>query len=142
MLLITNVTLVDGRGGDPLSEAAVLVDGDRIEWVGPAASAPPADAEQVDGGGGFLLPGLVDCHVHLGHDGPLDILAQAREDSVPIATLRAAANARAHVAAGTTTVRDCGAAHGVAIELGKAIERGMVPGPRVVASGLLVTMTG
>src|SRR5690348_6656755 len=115
MLVITNVTLVDGRGGDPLPDAAVLVDGDRIEWAGPAASAPGTEAEQLDGGGSFLLPGLVDCHVHLSHDAPLDIFAQAREDSVPIATLRAAANARAHLAAGTTTVRDCGAAGGVAI---------------------------
>jgi imidazolonepropionase-like amidohydrolase len=135
-MLLTNVSLHDGPPG-----AAVLVDGERIAWVGPAAQAPPVE-DVVDCAGLPLLPGLIDCHVHLCHDAPLDIFAQARDDSVTFATLRAAANARAHIEAGTTTVRDCGAAGGVAIELGRAIERGMAPGPRVVASGLLVTMTG
>jgi imidazolonepropionase-like amidohydrolase len=141
-LLITNATLIDGRGGPPRAEAAVLVEGELIAWAGPGSQAPDAEAILVDAGALPLLPGLVDCHVHLCHDAPLDLFAQARDDSVPIATLRAAANARAHLAAGTTTVRDCGAAGGVAIELAKAIERGMVPGPRVQPAGLLVTMTG
>ena len=66
MKLISNVKLIDGTGAPPVDGAAVLINGGRIEAVGPAASvvAPP-EAEVIDAGGMALLPGLIDCHDHL-----------------------------------------------------------------------------
>jgi imidazolonepropionase-like amidohydrolase len=141
--LLTNVAVVDGTGADPVPGQAVVVEGRRIAWVGPAGDAPSTAAESVvDGGGRTLLPGLINCHVHLTHDGTPDLMAQVASDTIPVATLRAARAARVTLQSGVTTVRDCGAADGVAVELAKEIDRGMVPGPRVQAAGRVITMTG
>ena len=66
MKLIKGVRLIDGTGAAPTDDAAVLVNGARIEAVGPAASvAAPPDAAVIDAKGMTLLPGLIDCHDHL-----------------------------------------------------------------------------
>lgn len=141
--LLRNVTVVDGTGSAPLPGQAVVVEGRRIAWIGPEGSAPSTAPESVvDAGGRTVLPGLINCHVHLTADGAPDLVAQVAGDTVPLATLRAARSALAALRSGVTTVRDCGAADDVVVELAKAIERGMVPGPRVQAAGRVITMTG
>jgi imidazolonepropionase-like amidohydrolase len=141
--LIRNVTVIDGNGGPPRPDAAVVVEGERIAWVGPADKAPAFhEARVIDGSGYSLLPGLINCHAHLCNDGAADLFRQVRDDSVPIATIRGTLNARLALEAGITTVRDCGAASEIAIELSKAIDQGLIPGPRVRAAGRVVTMTG
>jgi imidazolonepropionase-like amidohydrolase len=141
--LIRNVSLIDGLGGEPRPGWAVAVEGDRIAWIGPTAQAPAFEPGSViDGGGRSLLPGMINCHVHLCADGAADLFAQAVNDSIPIATIRSVLNARLTLEAGITTVRDCGAASQIAIEIGKAVDRGMIEGPRVRAAGRVVTMTG
>lgn len=141
--LIRNATLIDGLGGEPLRDWAVAVEGDRIAWVGPSAQAPKFEPSAViDARGRSLLPGLINCHVHLCNDGSADLFGQVLNDSVPIATIRSVLNARLTLLAGITTVRDCGAANQIAIEIGKAVDRGLIDGPRVRAAGRVVTMTG
>jgi imidazolonepropionase-like amidohydrolase len=88
-----------------------------------------------------LLPGLVDVHVHLVASGGPD-LASDIPGSEAERTLAAVANARRHLDAGVTLVRDLGATGGEAIAVGRAIEAGVVEGPRVIAAGPAVTMTG
>jgi imidazolonepropionase-like amidohydrolase len=141
--LIRDVTLIDGLGGEPFGDAAVLVDGERIAWVGPAAQAPSVgDGRVVDGRGRSLLPGMINCHAHLCNDGAADLFAQVVNDSVPIATIRAVLNAKLALEAGVTTIRDCGAASQIALEIAKAVDQGLIVGPRVRAAGRVVTMTG
>jgi imidazolonepropionase-like amidohydrolase len=141
--LIRHATLLDGLGGEPLPDAALLVDEDRIAWIGPAAAAPtPEGGHILDATGHWLLPGLINCHVHLCNDGAADLFGQVLQDSVPIATVRAVRNLRLALDAGVTTVRDCGAANQIAIELGKAVDTGLIEGPRILAAGRVVTMTG
>jgi imidazolonepropionase-like amidohydrolase len=141
--LLRDVTVVDGTGAPPVPGQAVVVEGRRIVWIGPAVEAPTTAPETVvDGGGRTVLPGLIDCHVHLGADGSPDTFAMAAVDTVPKATLRAARGAVATLRAGVTTVRDCGAADNVVVELAGEIDRGLVPGPRVQAAGRVITMTG
>lgn len=141
--LIRNVNLIDGLGGEPRRDWAVAVEGERIAWIGPAAQAPAFEKHSVvDGGGRSLLPGLINCHVHLCNDGAADLFGQVLNDTIPIATIRSVLNARLTLRAGITTVRDCGAANQIAIEIGKAVDRGMIEGPRVRAAGRVVTMTG
>ena len=141
--LLRNVTVVDGTGSAPVPGQALVVEGRRIVWIGPVADAPSTAPENVvDGAGRTVLPGLINCHVHLTADGAPDLMAQTAGDTVPQATLRAAAGAVETLMSGVTTVRDCGAADDVVIELAKAIDRGLVPGPRVQAAGRVITMTG
>mgnify|MGYP001076513064 CR=1 FL=1 len=74
-LLIKNVSVAqmakEGAGYDLLSDAALLVEGDRIAWVGPMAEVDPAqsDHEEIDGAGRLLTPALIDCHTHIVHGG-------------------------------------------------------------------------
>jgi imidazolonepropionase-like amidohydrolase len=141
--LIRNVNLIDGLGGEPRPGWAVVVEGERIAWMGPTANAPAFDEKRVvDGAGHSLLPGMINCHVHLCNDGAADLFGQVLNDSVPIATIRSVINARLTLRAGITTVRDCGAANQIAIEIAKAVDRGLIEGPRVRAAGRVVTMTG
>jgi imidazolonepropionase-like amidohydrolase len=141
--LIRDVTLIDGHGGEPIRDAAVVVEDDRLGWVGPASQAPTiGDGVVVQGRGCSLLPGMINCHAHLCNDGAADLFAQVVNDSVPIATIRAVLNARLALEAGVTTIRDCGAASQIALEISKAIEQRLIEGPRVRAAGRVVTMTG
>lgn len=141
-MLIRNGRVFDGVDGS-LSEPgrSVSVEGDRIAWIGPDADAPHDDVV-IDAGGRALLPGLIDGHVHLAHDGIGDLATQAREDTHTIASLRAARNARLTLHSGVTTVKDLGAVDNIVIDLNHAIEQGIVPGPRIVAAGRVITMTG
>jgi imidazolonepropionase-like amidohydrolase len=120
----------------------VLIDGDRIAWVGPHARAPreARNARAVDGSGRTLTPGLIDCHVHLNFDGEPDFAAEAAAMNLALAVIKATANVGKHLAAGVTTVRDLGGLG--TCELAGAIERGVVPGPRLVAAGRALTVTG
>jgi imidazolonepropionase-like amidohydrolase len=143
-LLISSVAVFDGTGGPLLPEHSVLVEGDRISWVGPAAQAPEVPgARVVDGTGRTLLPGLMNNHVHLG----ADVAESARSGdtlagSVVEATVHATNNLRETIATGVTSVRDCGSVEGFAIEVRDLVERGVIPGPRVQAAGRVITMTG
>src|SRR5437867_2698477 len=133
-----DVMLFDGR--TVRQHAGVLVSGARIEWVGPHARAPreARAAAAVDGAGRTLTPGLIDCHVHLCFDGEANFLGEANV-SETYAALKCAGNARRHLAAGVTTVRDLGGLNAVVCEVAKAIADGLAPGPRVVASGQALT---
>jgi imidazolonepropionase-like amidohydrolase len=141
--LIRNVNLIDGLGGEPQRDWAVVVEGERISWLGPSAHAPVfGEGLVVDGAGQTLLPGLINCHAHLCNDGAADLFGQVLNDSVSIATIRGVLNAKLALEAGITTIRDCGAASQIAIEIAKAVDQGLIDGPRVRAAGRVVTMTG
>jgi imidazolonepropionase-like amidohydrolase len=137
-----NVTLFDGRR--VREKQGVLVENDRIAWVGPHARAPgeARTAKARDGAGTTLAPGLIDCHVHLQFDGDADFEKESRETTPTLAALKAAANAARHLTAGVTTVRDLGGIDAVSCEVGSAIDRGTIPGARVLAAGRALTVTG
>lgn len=141
--LIRDVNLIDGHGGPGRPGLAVVVDRRRIAWVGPAESAPSFPAHAiVHGAGRSLLPGLINSHVHLSADAGPDFTRQIVSDSLPLAALKSATTAALTLRTGVTSVRDCGAADGVVIEVAKGIEDGLIPGPRVRAAGRVITMTG
>jgi imidazolonepropionase-like amidohydrolase len=122
-----------------------LVEGDRIVWVGAHARAPRSAgrAEEVDGRERTLTPGLIDCHVHLCLDGGADFAREVREmASVAAAAVKAVRNAMRTLEHGVTTVRDLGGRGDAAIQVGKAIDAGIVSGPRVLAAGQALTITG
>jgi imidazolonepropionase-like amidohydrolase len=121
-LAITGVTLIDGTGRGPRGPVTVLVDGERIAAVGPAAEVVvPAGAEVVDGAGRFLIPGLWDAHVHLAYD-PDEPFAP--EDRLPM-----------YLAYGVVGVRDMGSDPERIAALEAAVASGEVPGPAIVSPG-------
>lgn len=142
-VLLANATVIHG---DPLvapRRADVLIEGERIADVGDPGSLDGrlAGGERVDLAGATVLPGLIDCHVHLVLTGaPGD---RVEYDSMSPAQwiLRATGLAQQHLAAGVTTVRDLGGWDHVVFPVRDAINAGLVPGPRVLASGLVVTTT-
>jgi imidazolonepropionase-like amidohydrolase len=146
-VLFRRVAVIDGTGAAPQPDQWVLVENGRIASSGPE---PPTGRHpegtsrltEIDGSGHSLLPGLINCHVHLCNDGSANTLRQVQEDAVPIATLRAVKNLGLTLSSGVTTVRDCGAADGVAIELARAVADGLIAGPRILAAGRVITMTG
>ena len=146
-VVFRHVAVIDGTGAAPAADRWVLVEDGRITAGGPEplpASHPAAGdrVTEIDGAGHTLLPGLINCHVHLCNDGSADTLGQVRDDAIPIATLRAVKNLGIALSSGVTTVRDCGAADGIAIELARAVADRLIAGPRILAAGRVITMTG
>jgi imidazolonepropionase-like amidohydrolase len=140
-LVFKNARLFDGSGKMPESVSAVLIENDQIAVVGPSDQVPvPEGAEVIDCGGKFLMPGLVDCHVHITGTGDPNPLKSAKQ-TVPYKALQASVNARTTLEAGFTAIRDAGAGFLVDVALKQAINEGLVPGPRmqVACHGLSIT---
>jgi imidazolonepropionase-like amidohydrolase len=138
---IPNVRLFDGRA--TRERMGVLVSGGRIEWVGPHARAPrhARAAESIDPRDGTLTPGLIDCHVHLCFDGEASFVGEAGVSDA-YAAVKCVKNGERHLAAGVTSVRDLGGFGAVVCEVARAVGEGRTPGPRIVASGQALTITG
>jgi imidazolonepropionase-like amidohydrolase len=128
--------LIPGRG-EPVRDATVLIDGGRISYAGPAASAP-ASPGAVTRSAPTVLPGLWDCHGHLMGSRVLDLARLAQEPTA----LRAARSARDlanALNAGFTSVREVG---GLGIYLGQAVREGLLDGPSIYAAGAVLSTTG
>lgn len=135
--VISGATLIDGTGRPPLPDATVVIEGERIREVGPSPSIRiPDGARIIRATGKFILPGLIDTHVHLEMVGLSDIGELPEEWSVPAKVRELAVmNARLDLLAGVTTVRDLGSTRAL-LQVRDAINSGVLPGPRIIASGM------
>jgi imidazolonepropionase-like amidohydrolase len=130
-LAIKARSLIDGRGGDPLKDAIVLVKDKRITAVGPAETIKiPESAEIIDASDKTVMPGLIDCHVHIMTTSAS--LEQRLFTPKAVSYFQAAENLKRTLRAGFTTVRDAG---GADAGLRQALEMGLVSGSRLVVSG-------
>jgi imidazolonepropionase-like amidohydrolase len=143
-LVIRGGTLIDGTGKMPEEDVTILVEGDTISTIG-KNSTIPAGAQIIEASGKTVMPGLMDMHVHLGS---LFFPLPPGEDSQRLAMLKTpptlkmlygAKFAKDTLEAGFTTLRNLDTADYVSLR--KGIERGLVPGPRLIVSGL-VNQTG
>lgn len=136
-VVIKAAHLFDAKAGRLVSPGQVWVKDGRLQ-----PGAPPAGAEVVDLGDRTLLPGLIDCHVHLADRAGLDELAQLKRSRAD-KLLEGVVNARAVLEAGFTTVRDCGSDTDFGdVALRNAIQRGDLEGPRMLVSGPPLSITG
>lgn len=141
-ILIKAARLIDGRGGEPVSPAMVRIDGDRIAAV--ATSLPvPRDAELIDLGDATLLPGFIDLHTHLTTRSDVHWEDGLLKTTPSQDALWGTYHANLTLMAGFTTVRDMGPTWPyVDVELRDAIDKGVVPGPRMLVAGAYVSSTG
>jgi len=138
--VLTGVTLIDGTGRAPISDAAVVIDGDRIAAVGPRpAMSWPADALVMNLGGRSVLPGLIDAHDHLASHGYALATRWGLDEPASTAHLRTARVLADTLAMGYTTVRDAG---GLDAGFKLAVEQGLIPGPRLVLALQIISPTG
>jgi len=133
--------IFDGVSERATEGGAVVVDDGRVVSVGPAADLP-AGVPATDLGDATLLPGLVDAHVHLVWGASAEPHEVVAREPAALTVLRCAANCGLHLGAGVTTVRDVGATDGLSVDISSAVEVGILEGPRVVAAGRAVAMTG
>lgn len=137
--LLVNGLILDGLGGT-IERGGLLVEGDLIAAVGPKVERPPGqDVQVIDLQGRTLMPGLIDTHVHMAGG---DYFPGQEEESLGLAALRSVAAAGRTLNAGITTVRTAGSRDFLDVDLRDAINAGLVPGPRIVASGRGITTTG
>jgi len=139
LVFVAAARLVDGRGGSPIEPGRVLIEGDRIRSVG-AALEPPAEAQRYDFPDATILPGLIDCHVHLADVGEADPQDSAGEDDA-VRVLRLAQHAARTLRAGVTTVRDVGGRHHLEFGFRRGVEAGLAIAPRLWLCGKIVSMT-
>ncbi len=137
--LIHNGTLIDGNGRSPLEAAAVLIKDNKIAQVGRKIDIklPDADIQKIDAAGGFMLPGFIDTHVHLMFN-EINMM-QTMMTPFSYNFYNAISNFRNTVEAGITSVRDAG---GTDLGVQKAIDDGVVLGPRTQISISVLTITG
>ena len=143
--LIKSSRIFDSKGNLSIERGAVLIEDDEIVQVGPEKDIripEGAVATEFNYEGKTILPGLVDCHVHLvgipdGRAGD-----ETAVESDEVLTLQAAKNARIHLYSGVTTIRDCGAKNKTTFMLKEAVKMGMTPAPRMIICGRPLAIIG
>lgn len=135
-IAIHGATLIDGTGADPVPNATIIIEEERIARLG-AGIDIQRDAEVIDAEGRTVMPGIIDCHVHI-----TARPSTLQENALTPPSLRlfqAASHALDTLEAGITTVRD---ASGAPLGFKLAIERGLIPGPRLRISIAALSQTG
>lgn len=142
-IALTGANIVAIEGGAPIRNATVVVRDGRIVEVGPSSSvAVPEGAKVVPMEGRWLIPGLMNMHVHFGLILPGAQGAELANETPAEEALRMASNARRSLLSGVTTVRLVGETRGVDFGLRRAIQKGEVIGPRIKTAGEIIVPTG
>jgi imidazolonepropionase-like amidohydrolase len=149
--LLKNITLIDGTGRDPVVGAVIVIRDGKIYYAGPASgwkarvddrregrNEPDGDAIILDLQGRYVLPGLIDAHVHLAGSGEADSQFHAPKGQMALKIL---SNAQKNLAAGITTVRDLGGWNELEFDVRWAIQRGEFAGPRMCLAGRFISIT-
>jgi len=139
-MILRGATLIDGTGARPVRDHAVVVDDRRIAAIVP--DRPPRDDAVLDLGGLTLLPGLINCHVHLCLAGDADPARTLADETYAATVVSAVVRARRTVEAGVTTVRDLGGREYAEIAVRDGVRAGVIPGPRILCAGRAVCITG
>jgi len=140
-ILLTGGHILTPEGALSAGQAVMVADG-RITALGPQEQFADWDGDRIDTMGATLLPGLIDCHVHLvygGEPNPGVILADMKPGPV---TMRAFENAVTSLRGGITALRDCGGREYLEFAVRDACNAGRVLGPTIRAAGRMVCMTG
>ncbi|MCP9456546.1 MAG: amidohydrolase family protein [Nitrospira sp.] len=141
-IAIQRARLIDGTGST-IDHATILIRGAHIAALGPSRTVTvPPDAMRINGRGLTVLPGLIDCHVHLCLGAEPDVVSTLEAEQPAYTLLKAVRHAQQTLEAGITTVRDVGSRDHLIFALKQAIEAGLQPGPRIIGAGQVLCMVG
>jgi imidazolonepropionase-like amidohydrolase len=134
-LVLRAARMFDPANGQMIKDAVIIVEGDKVAAVGANLSIP-RDAKVIDLGDVAVLPGLIDAHTHMTyHFDKSGHFGLTADDNSDVTLKYAEENARRTLEGGVTTVRNLGAGERVDLRLRDEINRGEVPGPRMIVSG-------
>ncbi len=142
LIAFQNITLIDGTGRDPVPDATVGVRDGKIIYAGKARKWQPSLEEDIinlDFGGKYVVPGLIDSHVHLSGGGEVD--SRFEEPTDGAMALKMLNNARKNLAAGITTARDLGGWNELEFDVRRSIQSGEFTGPRLVLAGRFISIS-
>ena len=137
--------LIDGTGSDPISNAAVVVTDGRISEVTTQDKLHIGEREEVDVvqvPDGTLMPGFIEMHTHIHCSAQADAYTHITTESNETFVMRGVSAVRAALSSGVTTMRDLGSRNEVVLPIKSAVEKGIIPGPRMVVAGTPITTTG
>ena len=139
--------ILDVRSGKILTNKIIFIIGNKIESITDAASFAKKADTVIDLSTSFILPGLIDCHTHVLLQGDItneDYDEQILKESIPYRTIRATKSCKQALMNGFTTIRDLGTegAGYADVDLKKAVNNGVIPGPRMFVSTLAINTTG
>jgi len=137
-LFISNGTLIDGTGAEPVPNPGISISGNRITAVGPGAPSP--DVTVIDATGQYVLPGLIDGHVHLSLRQPVPGVFEPT--SAEIAALWATARLPEILRSGVTSISVPGGRWFADVATRDMVKAGIFPGPRIYSAGTALTPTG
>ena len=148
MIALVNAFLIDGTGRKPLDKAVVIIKQNRIEYIG-SDSGYPSDAEVIDLNGFTVMPGLIDCHLHIG-----GLIVEEPGRAIGKITFKDMASffwdylrnyhyrRRLAIENGVTTIRSAGDHYPHIVRLRDKISSGILSGPRIFAVGPIITAPG
>lgn len=137
IVALTNAKILDGTGKEPF-DGTVLIEGKYIQKIGNSVHIPKG-SEIVDLAGAYLLPGLIDAHLHLTGFRSGDMVKESLLVPYEVLVARVVQDLRALANAGFTTIGDAGGA--IAVGIKKAVEEGTIVGPRISAAGYTLSQT-
>lgn len=139
--IFKNATLINGTGSKPIERGILVVEDQHIVFAGNSEHWKEAEGKsyvEIDLAGKFILPGLIDCHVHIACECFPDSVLNGPLGWTTLIMLRHAQNT---LAAGITTIRDVGGRHHLEFSLRKAVEAGLFAAPRMSLAGKLLSIT-
>lgn len=143
MLLFRPTHLLVGDDGPAHTGWGLVVENGRIAAVGPLSDvAPRAGSARAHDLVGTLMPGMIDCHTHVCLSGGINPVADLKAEGHTRRTVRAIHALAAHRHAGVTTIRDMGGPGGLDLEIARGVREGWLEGPRMLAAGEVVCITG
>jgi imidazolonepropionase-like amidohydrolase len=135
--------LLDCNGSEPIKDGVILIEDERIAAAGkPGDFAVPGGAEVIDLGGAYVMPGMIDCHLHVGMNGMPSFEMSLVKELVPTHALKGMLHAQKDLHAGFTSLRDVGELGYIDIAIKKAINDGLYQGPRMQVAGKVLSTTG
>lgn len=140
-LLLKNGTIIDGRQNEPIHNHSVLVQDGKFIKIEEDISEDP-DTLVIDCTHKYIMPGMIDCHVHIDLDPEMDMNQALLEDTNVMYVIKAIDRLKKYLPAGFTTIRINGGMEHLATSLRDAVNQKIISGPRIVAAGQYLSITG
>ncbi|MEH7502730.1 amidohydrolase family protein [Neobacillus drentensis] len=140
--ILNNCTVLDGIINEAVSNTYIIIEGDEIKEIGLGNAQPHPSDQIIDCTGKYVLPGLIDCHVHLVWDGSPDPQAVINQLNLETVALHAYKHATEYLQLGITTVRDVASPNSSVLSVRNSINKKLLVGPTIIASGPAICMTG